>query len=462
MTLDFQRFEPYRSICPDWDAFTDSLRRPLNRTGFTNTIRITRTELLARLQSKGIDCQPMEWNGNGIKFAPADKLGNTFEYLTGMFNIQEEVAMTAAELLNPQPGDRLIDLCAAPGNKSIQMAIAMKNTGTVIANDKSAGRMRAVRSVIDRLGLINLSTLHNDASNLPRAVGGFDGVMADVPCSCEGTSRKNPGILKTRCFVSELIRLQMNIFKRAIEIAKPGARIVYATCTYSPEENEGVIAEVLKTHGDRVKWLSAEIPGFKGSPGLTHWKDTIYGPEFENARRFWPHQNDTGGFFVAVFEKTIDKYPEIPTLTHPRGDLDILNTTFERYGFPDNMLEEYAFFQANNKKMSVVNGDHSCLPPNMIVGSGIGFIRMGARFPKLTTASCVALGHKINDNVVDLDYDQALQYLRRQVVDLETHFRGHIVVRYDGFALGTALVREGHLESLFPNSLKVNADVIPI
>ncbi len=459
---DFTRFEPYRSICPDWDAFTDSLKKPLNRTGVTNPIRTGRSALIDRLQRKGISCEPMTWNEHGIRFAPADRLGNTFEYLSGMFNIQEEVAMTAAQLLNPKKGDRLLDLCAAPGNKSIQLAMALNNTGTVVANDRSAGRMRAVRSVIDRLGLLNLTTLHSDASNLPRAVGSFDGVMADVPCSCEGTSRKNLAILKTRSFENELIRLQVSIFKRAIELCRPGGRVVYATCTYAPSENEGVIAEVLKTHGDQIEWRSAEIPGFIGSPGLTEWKGTQYGKEFQNARRFWPHQNDTGGFFVAVFEKVDERCPDTIVPTYDSGADELLNETFQRYGLPKSMTGDYRFFQANKKKMSIINGDHVGISNSMKVGSGIGFIRMGARFPKLTTPACVALDGKITDNIVDLNREQTLQYLRRENVDFSSDFRGHIVVRHDGYSLGTALVREGHLESLFPNSLKVNSDINPL
>ena len=460
--MTFEKFEPYKDICPDWAAFTDALSRPLNRTGMTNSGRIEREDLLLRLKARGIDAQPMTWNDGGIKFGPEDKLGNTFEYLTGMFNIQEEVAMTAALLLEPKPGDRLLDLCAAPGNKSIQLAMAMNNTGTVVANDRSAGRMRAVRSVIDRLGLLNLTTLHSDASNLPRSVGAFDGVLADVPCSCEGTSRKNPKVLKTRCFMGEMIRLQISIFKRAIELCKPGGRVVYATCTYSPEENEGVIAEVLKTHGHQVEWRSADIPGFVGSEGLQSWKGTIFGKDFENARRFWPHQNDTGGFFVAVFEKTEDKCPETEVPVYELKAADILKATIERYGFPDTMIEDYRFFQANKKKMSIINGDHVGISKRLTVASGLGFIRMGARFPKLTTSACVALDGKITDHIVDLDREQTLQYLRRSKVDFQSDFRGHIVVRHDGFSLGTALVREGHLESLFPNSLSVNDDVFPL
>lgn len=459
---EFKRFDIYKSMCPDWDAFIDSLKRPLNRTGVSNPIRVERSVLIERLHAKGISCQPMTWNEHGIRFAPADRLGNTFEYLAGMFNIQEEVAMTAAQLLQPKEGDRILDLCAAPGNKSIQLAMALKNTGTVIANDRSAGRMRAVRSVIDRLGLLNLSTLHSDASNLPRAVGSFDGVMADVPCSCEGTSRKNPGILKTRSFVNELIRLQIAIFKRAIELCRPGGRVVYATCTYSPDENEGVIAEVLKTHGDQVAWRSADIPGFVGSPGLKEWNEKQYGKGFENARRFWPHQNDTGGFFVAVFEKVDDRCPETPPFELDVAEPALLQGTFDRYGFPKTMTDDYRFFQANNKKMSIVNGDHVGITRNLKGGSGIGFIRMGARFPKLTTAACVALDGKITDHIVDLNREQTVQYLRRQNVDFTCDLRGHIVVRHDGFSLGTALVREGHLESLFPNSLKVNPDINPL
>ncbi len=135
-----------------------------------------------------------------------------------------------ALLLQPEPGQRILDLCAAPGNKTAQLAVSMANRGTVVANDINYSRMRAVRHTLDRLGLVNTSITTADGANIPKTAGQFDMVLADVPCSGEGMARKDPLVLLRAGpeLAYKKQGLQIALLRKAVQRCKPGGRIVYA------------------------------------------------------------------------------------------------------------------------------------------------------------------------------------------------------------------------------------------
>ena len=303
--LNAPALDRYRPLVDDWDAFLDALRRPLPTAIWTNTLRATPEEVAALLAHEGIPVEPIPWYPGAFRLPPDLNPGATMAYTMGLYHVQEEVSLLPPVLLDPQPGERVIDLCAAPGNKTAQIAVAMQNRGTVVANDVSGGRMNVTRTTLARLGLANVSTTHVNAVQYPVAEP-FDRVLADVPCSCEGTSRKHPDVLmranvRRSCTLGER---QLAILERGLRLCRPGGRIVYATCTYAPEENERVLDALLRSHPDAVRLLPARIDGVDASPGLTAWGGQALHPDLHRALRVWPHQLDSGGFFVAVLEKT--------------------------------------------------------------------------------------------------------------------------------------------------------------
>lgn len=303
--LDLSPLERYRPIVDDWDAFAAALHRPLPTCIWANPLRTTPEALADGLRDQGLAPEPLPWLDHAFRL-PADvEIGNRFAYVTGLYHVQEEVSLLPVPLLDPHPGTRVLDLCAAPGNKTAQIATRLANRGTVVANDISYGRLASMRSTLDRLGIANVSTTTYDAANYPPESGAFDRVLADVPCSCEGTSRKQPNVIEQRGAMRDLTGAQRAILRKAVQRCRPGGRIVYATCTYAPEENEAVVDAVLRDVGpDRLRLLPARVEGVASSPGLTAWERHTFHPSLTNAMRVWPHQNDTGGFFVAVLEKT--------------------------------------------------------------------------------------------------------------------------------------------------------------
>jgi NOL1/NOP2/sun family putative RNA methylase len=202
-------------------------------------------------------------------------------------------------LLDPKPDEKVLDLCAAPGSKTTQISQAMNNQGLVIANEPSLARVTSLRANCERLGAINVAITRYDGRRFPGHQ--FDRILVDAPCSSEGTARKDLKVLN-RCSLKrslDLHVLQIGLLKRAVMLAKPGGTIIYSTCTYAPEENEAVVEKVLGQFRDTVFLEQVSVPGLKGCPGLTDWNGSEFSDNLLRCTRYYPHQNDTGGFFVA-------------------------------------------------------------------------------------------------------------------------------------------------------------------
>ena len=297
-------FERYRPLIDDWTAFQAALERPLPVCVWANPLRATPEQLAAWFDSAGLSAEALPWRPGTFKLPASIEPGNRMPYITGLYHVQEEVSLLPVPLLDPQPGERVLDLCAAPGNKTAQIAVRMQNRGTVVANDLNFGRLSSLRNTLDRLGACNVTTTLYDAANYPAESGAFDRVLADVPCSCEGTSRKNPSVLDQQANSHDITGAQTAILRKAVQRCRPGGRVVYSTCTYAPEENEAIVDAVLRDVGpDVLRLRPARIDGISGDPGLIEWQGQSFHPSLQHALRVWPHQNDTGGFFAAVLEK---------------------------------------------------------------------------------------------------------------------------------------------------------------
>lgn len=467
----FRVFDRYRPLIDDWEAFREALSRPLPVCVWTNTLRISPKGLAAHMAATGLDARPLPWLPGAYRLHDEDGPGARFEYLAGLYHVQEEVSLIPARLLEPRPGERVLDLCAAPGGKTAQIAVALANQGTVVANDRDFGRLTTLRSNLDRLGAVNVTTTEWDGANLPREVGLFDRVLVDVPCTCEGTSRKSPEVLAQIGPGPSLAisGVQRALLRKAVQLTRPGGRIVYSTCTYAPEENEAVVSEVMAESGDVLEILPVALEGFRTAPGLTAWQGRRFAPRMERALRVWPHHNDTGGFFVAVLKKTsatggepepappIDERPDFETAPAGRWQAYLE----ERFGVSSSTLGQLHVFQRNRRQLGAVAAGHR--PP---LGPepqtvGMSFLYPDMRFPKLTTAAARLLGPWIRHNAIEADRLQADAYLRRRVFALdpaqtgEVSGPGFLLVRHADIALGLGFARRREaggfeVESLSP------------
>jgi len=288
----------YRSIVPDWEPFVAACERPLPVTVRTNTLRGTPRRLVERLREQGVTASQLPWNPTLIEVDRS--VGNTIEHWLGLLYVQEAVQTLPAIALDPQPGDAVLDLCAAPGGKTTQIAARMNGIGPLVANEPSGRRQQALLANINRLGLLNTTITAYRGESFPLRTR-FDRILVDAPCSAEGTVRKEPSL---RCgasigTISRLSRLQKRLIVRAYDLLRPGGVLVYSTCTFAPEENESVAAHLLETRDARIRPVS--LP-FEASPGLAAWNHTVYPSELRGCARIYPQQIDSGGGFIARFE----------------------------------------------------------------------------------------------------------------------------------------------------------------
>jgi NOL1/NOP2/sun family putative RNA methylase len=295
------RYEP---LVDDVEAFREACDRPLPYAVRVNTIKATAERVRRAFDEAGVSYAPVGWNPELLTLDGT--AGRTWPYFLGWVHGQEEVSALPATVLDPQPGERVWDACAAPGSKTTQLAALMGDRGTLVGNDNSLGRLSALRHNAERLGVTNLVVTKQDARNFstkPLAFDAFDRAIVDAPCSCEGTCRKNPTVLEewTLDHVRQVAGVQKGILARAVQATREGGTVVYSTCTFAPEENEAVLDHALEREACRL--VDFETP-LETAPGVTEWDGETFDPSVERAHRVYPHQNDTGGFFCAKLEVT--------------------------------------------------------------------------------------------------------------------------------------------------------------
>lgn len=299
-----QPLSRYAPIVDDLDGFLAAAERPLPRVIWANPLRDV-DAIAEAVRRRCPDAVPVPWRPYTWRLPHDARPGLWPRYIIGDLHGQEEAAILAADLLDAQPGERILDMCAAPGGKSAIIATTMGNQGTLICNDRKAGRLSSLRRTLQRLGVSCAAVTHLDGARIPPAEDGYDRIMVDAPCTCEGTSRKADGHRggTSPRYRDTVAQIQTSLLRKALQLVKPGGRIVYATCTYAPEENEAVVQAAEVAGAFRICPLPA-IDGLDLAPGVTAWNGRSFRPDMQHCARLWPHRNDTGGFFVAILERT--------------------------------------------------------------------------------------------------------------------------------------------------------------
>ena len=290
----------YESLVDDVDAFRAACDRSLPSVVRANGIAASPDRVREAFDESGVAYEPVDWH-DGLFRLPDGNPGGNWPYVHGWTHGQEEVSVLPTLALDPQPGERVWDACAAPGSKTTQIADAMDDEGTVVANDNNLGRLSALRHNAERLGITNTIVTNQDARNFslkPLAFDEFDRALVDAPCSCEGTCRKNPDVLDqwTLDHVHAVAGIQKGVLARAVQATRPGGTVVYSTCTFAPEENEAVLDHVLAN--EDCELVAFDLP-LDTDPGVTEWEGETYDESVTRAKRIYPHRNDTGGFFCA-------------------------------------------------------------------------------------------------------------------------------------------------------------------
>jgi len=296
----------YVDLVEDVAAFREACERSLPSVVRVNPLAVADPSRVVEVyEDAGITVDGLDWAEN-LFAVDCDRPGNTWPYVHGWVHGQEAVSALPAPVLDPAPGERVLDLCAAPGSKTTQIAGLQGDRGTVVANDVNLGRLSALRSNCDRLGVTSAVVTNRDGRHLsPSAfdLEAFDRVLVDAPCSCEGTVRKNPDVFAdwSLDYIDRIAAEQRRLLDQAVSVTRTGGTVVYATCTFAPEENEAVVDAVLDRGDCRV--VEPEVP-LTHADGVPRWRDRTFDPAVERCVRVYPHHNDTGGFFLAELEVT--------------------------------------------------------------------------------------------------------------------------------------------------------------
>jgi len=503
----------FDQVVDGWEPFIAALRRPLPTWIWANPMRTDGQQMARLLAEEGVAAEPVPWlagwsriarrcsgveggqggeeavasdgsgegasDGSGavpsalaLRLPPGFKAGQRWWYCAGLAHAQEAVSQLPVLLLDPAPGDRVLDLCAAPGGKTAQLALALGNRGTLLANDFAAERIAALQGNLDRLGVVNCTTTRCDGGNYPAAAGAFDCVLVDAPCSSEGTLRRNPSLLQRGQGLGSAqagigpersLRMagrQRALLRKAVQLCRPGGRILYSTCTFAPEENELIVADMLEAFEGDLELLPVQMPGLQNGAGITRWQGRELDRSLARCLRIWPHQNDTGGFFIALLQKSASArgqgVAEPADLSAEPEDQRALHALMAHYGLAESALAGYGCHRQTRRGLHLVAADHA--PPRVppAQGSGLFAYRTNIRASKLTTGAALLLGPAATRNHMELTTEQRDHYLRRepfsaspgQTTDCSV---GQVLVRYRGYTLGVALLhRSFEVESLFP------------
>eukprot|EP01102_Stenamoeba_stenopodia_P017676 TRINITY_DN6376_c1_g1_i1.p1 TRINITY_DN6376_c1_g1~~TRINITY_DN6376_c1_g1_i1.p1 ORF type:complete len:727 (-),score=278.76 TRINITY_DN6376_c1_g1_i1:14-2194(-) len=275
----------------------------------TNTLKTRPRDLAQALVARGVNLSPIgPWSKVGMVIYESQvPIGATPEYLAGHYMLQGAASFTPVMALAPQEGERILDMCSAPGGKTTYIAALMRNTGEVFANDVNAERSKALMANIHRLGVRNAVVTGLDGRMFPKVIGGFDRVLLDAPCSGLGVISRDPAI-KMQKEEKDILRcahLQKELILSAIDSvdahSKTGGYIVYCTCSISVEENEAVVQYALtKRH---VRIVETGLPDDLGKPGFTKIREKRFHPSLSLSRRFYPHLNNMDGFYVCKLKK---------------------------------------------------------------------------------------------------------------------------------------------------------------
>lgn len=265
-----------------------------------NTLRISEAEIISRLKVLGVKLTKIDYTTYGYYYETTFSLGATPEYLQGYYYLQEAASQLPPKVLEPKQDEVVLDMCAAPGSKTTQIAQYMQNKGTLVALDADPRRLFALRNNLERCGVTNALLYKKDSRFVFDLGIQFDKVLLDAPCSGNYVIEEDFFIKKSVDGIRERSRLQKELLKAAIRVLKKGGTLVYSTCSLEPEENEFNVEWVLSKYPE----MKLEDTGLSiGEEGLTEAFGKKLNPEVSKCRRFWPEKTGTEGFFIAKLVK---------------------------------------------------------------------------------------------------------------------------------------------------------------
>lgn len=394
------------------------------------------------------ELEPVPWTTNGFYYNPELQPAKHPFYFAGLYYLQEPSAMSPAAFLPVEEGERVLDLCAAPGGKTTELGVKLNGKGVLITNDISNSRAKALLKNVELFGLSNAIVLSEPPAKLASRFGGyFDKILIDAPCSGEGMFRKDPPIMKNweKTGVEFYANLQREILPEAIKMLRPGGMLLYSTCTFSPEENEQSIEYLLSLD----EGLSlVELPMFDGfDTGHPEWGLTG-NEELKKTRRIWPHKVAGEGHYVALLKKSEDSMPLGSYTPYP----------YKKPKLPKEVMEfmEKTKITIDERRL-LVNQDYVYyLPEDLADFTGLRTLRSGLflgiikknRFEP-SQALAMALSKEGFDNAISIEEEQWVKYLKCETIPVEGGKDGMALICAKDYPLGWGKNSKGTLKNKY-------------
>lgn len=402
--------------------------------------------------------EPVPWIENGFYYdGTTDSPAKHPFYHAGLYYLQEPSAMTPANLLPVEPGERVLDLCAAPGGKATELGVKLQDKGLLAANDISNSRAKGLLKNLELFGMPNMMVLNETPQKLLDKFGQFfDKILIDAPCSGEGMFRKDPAIMKSwmKKGPKEFAAIQREIVTTTVQMLRPGGSMLYSTCTFSPEENEGTILHLLKECEDmEVLEVSGHYDGF--APGRPEWLGTQaqgYEEQLRRCIRIWPHKMNGEGHFIALLHKKGEGVAEavcrrtgkVVDNEDFREFLKLLNVKFDESRF--EMYQERVYY----------------MPDGAAQAKGLHLLRNGLlmgeckknRFePSQALAMALRMEQCVNAISLSQEDVRVIKYLKGETIEVDDVTKeqaaGWHLFCVEGYPLGWGKLTRGTLKNKY-------------
>ena len=414
-------------------------------------------------------CQtPVPWCEDAFYLPASSSLGQTAYQCTGAFYIQEPSAMAVAVAVEAKPGERILDLCAAPGGKTTAIAKSMRGEGVLVANEIHPKRVLALAENIERLGinaLIANETPNRLAAAWPAA---FDAILVDAPCSGEGMFRKDVHAVTewTAQSPSSCAARQRDILSHAYRMLRPGGRLIYATCTFNLEENEHIVAWCVDELGLVIDPLP-HLPGW--SPGISD--AAAHHPDLALTRRFWPHLGAGEGHFIARLRKSEQKIEDSDGTETSRGKTASktdVQGQISTQAFDAWWAEAMRVAKPNAWENAAWVGDTlivnvvARLPTRglRVLRRGLMLFQRDGKRERPHHSLAMAIAAAATRRPLALPEPEARRFLRGEALDGDADC-GLRLVTLDGLGLGFANVLTNRANNLLPKGLR-RSDLQPL
>lgn len=451
----------------DYDAFLKSYENPRTYGLRVNTAKLSCQEFEALSPFK---LQPIPWISNGYFYNEESRPARCPYYQAGLYYLQEPSAMTPASRLPIEPGDFVLDLCAAPGGKATALGAALNDTGFLLANDISTSRARALLRNLELFGIKNmLVTDEKPAKLAQRFPSFFNKILLDAPCSGEGMFRKEEALARdwTPEKSAELSDIQKDLVLKAADMLRPGGMLLYSTCTFAPCEDEEVVAYLLS---ERPDMELIEMPGYEGfSAGRPKFAGAAAAFDSEELRkcvRIFPHKMDGEGHFLALFRKKGDSLPPVFRSSEKGPDKNTrkwLDEFFAEIGLKTLGGQEFDWNRVEVRKDKV----YYQLPFPLDL-RGISFLRNGLylgdlkknRFePSQPLALALHKGDIEATISLSVSDERITHYLKGETLNIEpdeaAHKKGWHLLCADGYPVGFGKLVNGILKNKYPAGWRV-------